>query len=253
MTTKPRLVLGGVGVLALAGFVTIALLVLVGATPILRLDISWHQGLRMFGIDHPAWLSTMRVITHFGDTVTILVVDVALFVVCLRRGWVRGAVFVATVGLGGWALRVLARDVVGRPRPDDPLWSAEDGSFPSGHTTNATLMVILGVVVGWSLVRPGRRYLLVAGGVVYALAVGFSRVAGAVHWPTDVVGGYLFATSVACLVAAVFPWAGDRPANRALSHGLGGKAVREHEATRHELQDAQRRDRLGGQQPDEHQ
>lgn len=101
MTIKSRIVLAGVGLLALAGFLSLALLVQGGPSPVLRLDSSWHLGLHTFGANHPAWLSTMWVLTHLGDTVTIL-----------------------------------ARDVVGRARPQDPFWAADGPSFPSGHTTN---------------------------------------------------------------------------------------------------------------------
>ena len=207
MTKRRRIMLASIGGLSLAAFLTLAYLVTHGSPPLVRLDTSWHQDLRRYGIDHPGWLSTMRVITHLGDTATILVVDVILFAVCLVRRWMRQAVFVAIVGLGGWALRLVARDVTDQPRPDDPLWPADGPSFPSGHTTNTALTVVLVSVVCWPLVRPALRPPLVAGAASYAVAVGLSRVAGAVHWPTDVIGGLLFASGFASVVAAAFPWA----------------------------------------------
>jgi undecaprenyl-diphosphatase len=212
VVARGRVVLATSAVLALAGFAVLVLYVTRDATAAPHVDQSWHDALRRLGIDHSAWLPTMRVITHFGDTATVLVVDVMLFIVCLYQRWRRLAIFVAMIGLGGWGLRILIRDLVGRPRPSDALWPADGSSFPSGHTTNATLMVALVVIVCWPLVRTGTRWAMVVGAVVYALAVGFSRSAGGVHWPSDVLAGWTLAAGYLCLVAVIFRWDRATPA-----------------------------------------
>jgi undecaprenyl-diphosphatase len=105
---------------------------------------------------------------------------------------------------GGWnaGLLVLAmgaldlsnsviKALVGRPRPM-PLHPGEAGSFPSGHTVHAVLL--LGLI--WLLFSPrmqGQRQRQALAGllVTMALLVGASRVYLERHWPSDVLGGYL--------------------------------------------------------------
>lgn len=94
---------------------------------------------------------------------------------------------------------------VGGMRPAEGDWagSASGATFPSGHTTTATVFAAFAV---WALVprtgAPGRRAALVAAAVVYAGVVGITRVWLGVHWPSDVVGGWLFGAAAATLAIA---------------------------------------------------
>ena len=79
--------------------------------------------------------------------------------------------------------------------PDVADWAGAAGgsAFPSGHTTTAALFAALGAWAIAARVHAGwPRRALWAGAVVYAVAVGWSRVWLAVHWPTDVIGGWLY-------------------------------------------------------------
>lgn len=119
-----------------------------------------------------------------------------------------GVLLSGAAGLGVFlGLRVNA--LVGRARPSVADWAGAAGgsSFPSGHTTVATLFATF---CAWALVdrlpTGWPRRLLWATAAVYAAAVGVSRVWLGVHWPTDVLGGWLFGVTWFTGVTLVVGW-----------------------------------------------
>lgn len=110
-----------------------------------------------------------------------------------RRGWLAAAAFTAAVG-AGIGVRLAVSVLAARPRPDAVDWAATAGgyAFPSGHTTAATLAAgALAWVLARRTGRRGVRFLVWGVAATYAAAVGWSRVWLGVHWPLDVVGGWL--------------------------------------------------------------
>jgi undecaprenyl-diphosphatase len=205
MTNRARHALATLMALTLAGFATLAVLVARQADVVARPDAAVHGWLIAFGHAHPNWLTGWMAVTHLGDTLTVSLVDAALFGLCLKQRRWRVAAFVAALAVGTWAVRIGVRDLVARPRPTDGFWAESGYSFPSGHTTNATIMVSLVLIVAWPYLRRPGRPVAVASAVTYAVAVGFSRLAGGVHWPSDVFGGLLLAVGLTCGAAAVTP------------------------------------------------
>ena len=138
-------------------------------------------------------------------------VAVALPVMCgvfLSLLWVRRrpdalAVAVCAVPL---ALGHGLKAVVGRLRPEYAISEvAYTGmSFPSGHALFALLFGGLLIVLAEELIHP----LAIRRGVqvtvaLLVLAIGTSRVYLGVHWPSDVIGGYLFAAISLVIVLAL--------------------------------------------------
>jgi membrane-associated phospholipid phosphatase len=89
-------------------------------------------------------------------------------------------------------------------------------SWPSGHATAATALVMCAVLVAPQRLRPTVAVL----GAIFAAAVGFSLVLLAWHLPSDVVGGYLVGTLWAALAVAGLRTAEARSRSRRLGRGV---------------------------------
>jgi undecaprenyl-diphosphatase len=132
--------------------------------------------------------------SRFGSTPSLVVMAMlaaAWLVWRGRRG--ESALLVAGVA-GGLALAPLLKVLVERPRPGlrQHVVEVNSWSYPSGHSLNST--VVLGLLTVLAMgERPGRlwRVLLAALGAFLVLVVGFSRVYLGVHWPSDVLAGWL--------------------------------------------------------------
>ena len=117
-----------------------------------------------------------------------------------RRRWWPGALVGALALGGGEALRFGISLAIGRARPPRADWAhaAAGYAFPSGHTTSSAIVAALCCValgrraMAWHWVVLGR---LLA--VAWAASVGVTRVYLGVHWPTDVLGGWLLALAPA--------------------------------------------------------
>ncbi len=73
-------------------------------------------------------------------------------------------------------------------------------SFPSGHA--AATAAIVGGLVAIATTSSGRWRVAIVGGAAVVL-VGFSRVAIAVHYPSDIIAGWLWVSGWTLLVIAI--------------------------------------------------
>lgn len=151
-------------------------------------------------------LESVRDLTALGGVLLrnlFAIVAVAALVILQRF---RAATWVFTTVAVGWALNSAAKLIVYRARPDFlSHWTEAVGpSFPSGHSFNgAVVCLALGLVFsGFERSAPLRR-LIVGTAIVLSLAVAWSRVWLGVHYPSDVIAGWLGGAGWVCLSAAL--------------------------------------------------
>jgi len=131
-------------------------------------------------------------LTSLGDTLSVglalLAACLALLVSRRHKSYIVGLV----VAVGGAKLsEVLMKILIERARPDGfALFHLDSYSFPSGHATGA--MALYGFITYiLCALYPRQRAAWVALGGTVILGVGMSRIYLGVHFPSDVLGGFL--------------------------------------------------------------
>ncbi len=159
-----------------------------------------------------AWLA-QGFVSAFEPNPYVYLVLVPL-IVALLRGRPRVVLAIGAIILGANASTEMLKHVLAAPRPGSlfgGLSPLPPASWPSGHSTAAMSLVLATVLAVPNRLRPA----VAALGAVLAIAVGYSVVAGGLHYPSDVFGGFLVATiwtltAVAALQAAEVRWPLDR-------------------------------------------
>ncbi|MFK4226401.1 phosphatase PAP2 family protein [Streptomyces sp. NPDC019890] len=178
------------------------ILVAVSFSPLISFDRTVADGLHHWAVHEPALTRVNRVLTDWvWDPWTMRALTAAAVIWLLRkREWLLAGWVAATSAVGSFLQQGL-KSAVGRQRPHwlDPVDSAHYAAFPSGHAVTAT--VTCGLLL-WLLRRYGAEKWLwrlsVAAAAVSVAGVGFTRLYLGVHWPSDVLGGWLIG---ACWVA----------------------------------------------------
>lgn len=181
----------------------VLLLIAVASSWSVVLDLDRSLGHAIVG--RPSWLvspaDSLGLSTRDISTGAVVVIAVALLW-RPHRLWAQWLMWSALVG---FALQNIVKELVGRERPSwsESAFQPLTAAFPSGHAMSGiTTWAVLGVIL---LVAPvGGRLPRVVG--VLALAVGLlmgpSRLVLGVHWPTDLLGGWLLGGAVVCGCAA---------------------------------------------------
>lgn len=134
-----------------------------------------------------------RDITALGGVavLSLLTVGVAGFFV-LRRQWAPLALMLITV-VGGVVIVDGLKHAYGRERPAvaTHLMQETSYSFPSGHSTMATVVYLsLAVMLAEFQEKRRLRIYIIGYAAVLAFLIGVSRVVLGVHYPSDVAAGW---------------------------------------------------------------
>lgn len=160
--------------------------------------------------DSRAWREALDWASHLSEWPAMVVVGftgaVALWLLAHRP---EAVLLLATLALT--QLNGAVKLVVDRPRPSaefvDVREMATGLSFPSGHAMTTTLLYgFLFYAAGHALSDRRLRYPVQALCVIIAVLTGLQRVEAGVHWPSDVLGGALFAGLILALLIWTHRW-----------------------------------------------
>lgn len=157
----------------------------------------------MLSMRHPGDLSpkgsrafqeAMRDVTSLGSVSVLTIVTFTAVVFLILDGKSRMAYFAAASVVGGTVLSELLKDLFNRPRPEivPHLVYASNSSFPSGHSMMASVTYLtLAALLARSHERKRIKALFMLMAALVSGLVGVTRVYLGVHWPTDVLAGWM--------------------------------------------------------------
>ncbi|MFD8308739.1 phosphatase PAP2 family protein [Streptomyces sp. NPDC059690] len=206
---------GAAGVLAVCSVLLLAVVV-AKWRPLMTLDGDVARTTHRWAVDEPGLTHACRILTDWVWDPWTMRLATALTVVWLvwRRSARWTAYWLAAAVALGSVLQQALKAAVDRPRPvwPDPVDSARYAAFPSGHAMTATVVcgLLLWLVHHYGAGRALRLTALWVA-VVSVTGVGLTRVWLGVHWPSDVLGGWLLgATLVAVAVVVHQRWGPER-------------------------------------------
>lgn len=155
----------------------------------------------------PLWLQgvILNLSALGSSTIAVLMVVIASgFLFLVKRG--RQALVMIACGLGTAVAIYVLKDAFGRERPSivPHLTDVRSLSFPSGHSLIASAIYpTLGLLISLSFKERRLKLYVFITAAVLALAIGFTRVYMGVHYPTDVLGGWMLGLAWAIVCGIV--------------------------------------------------
>lgn len=147
----------------------------------------------------PAWLQeTGRDFTALGSNgvvgVLVLTASGLLALACKRAG----ALFLLISFWGALAFETVVKHWYGRPRPELVPHATRvfTASFPSGHATvSAAAYLASALLLLQMRAEPRFKAFTIVAAICLIALIGISRIYLGVHWPTDIMAGWLLGTS----------------------------------------------------------
>jgi undecaprenyl-diphosphatase len=146
------------------------------------------------GLESPGLTAIMKFFTFIGSTSVVIILSLVIlfFLYKVLNHRLELILFSAAIA-GSGVLNELLKHSFHRLRPHlHRLIDATGYSFPSGHAMTAfTLYGLLSFLLWRHISGKWGRGLLIFFSIVMILAIGISRIYLGVHYPSDIIGGYL--------------------------------------------------------------
>lgn len=147
-----------------------------------------------------------KLITVIGNTVSQIAIAIMSVTFCYLKKWYPQARFIAVNAIISGICILSLKLIFQRVRPTLPhLVFAGGYSFPSGHSMG-TFMIFGSIIILLQYYMPNSIWKLLCQGILGLLIflIGLSRIYLGVHFPTDVLAGFILAYGILNLTAYIF-------------------------------------------------
>jgi len=156
------------------------------------LDLKFEMFL--LSVRDPSLVQFFIWVSEFGNKTTIFGLTlVALIMLAYLKRWPGAFGFTASV-FGSAAAGFISKELFARPRPGAPIFAYMESNpyaFPSAHSIFAVAFYTFLLWIIWNYLSPIWRKVATVIVTVLIIAIGFSRLYLGVHYPSDVLAGYL--------------------------------------------------------------
>jgi len=154
----------------------------------------------------PTWVEeAVRDITSLGSFSLLGLITAVVVIQLLLTAKRQTAWYLLIAVVGGTIISTVLKALFDRPRPNlESIARVFTASFPSGHATvSAVVFLTIGVILSEAAETLRLKAFYIGTAVFLTLIVGISRIYLGVHYPTDVLAGWLLGSAWAILC-----WAG---------------------------------------------
>jgi undecaprenyl-diphosphatase len=149
-----------------------------------------------------AFAATLTELGTYGGVLPATA-TIVLILLCLRR-W-QQSIYLLSAVLGCYVLSPTVKLLLHRARPS--LWESayplpSDYAFPSGHAMSSMTFAIALVVLSWNY---RWRWLVFIAGSLFVIAIAWTRLYLGVHFPSDVLAGWMLSIAWAIGMSLLFP------------------------------------------------
>lgn len=154
-------------------------------------------------LSRPGLDGVVSVITQLGGVVAVPLVSLLLAIVLYKK-MTRAYAWLLLAGvIGSSLLNLILKSLFARSRPD--LWHhlvvERSFSFPSGHAMASASLAASLIAALWY--TRWRKWAILLG-MLYISLIGFTRLYLGVHYPTDIVAGWIIAVGWVAMVWLLF-------------------------------------------------
>jgi membrane-associated phospholipid phosphatase len=144
-----------------------------------------------------------EILTRLGSfkITTPIIIGMALSFLWSKR-W-NYSLYTIMTFLGAITISYTGKIIVHRARPH--LWElvyqiGSDYSFPSGHAMSSMSFALVLIILTWN---SSWRWLMIIFGSLFAISIAWTRLYLGVHYPSDIVGGWMIALAWSMVVLLI--------------------------------------------------